>query len=261
MLAATAAVLREQRRRGLAGRRQRPRPGTGPLLARHRRGGRRRRPRRSPARWPGLSACPGSPSPRSTGPTEWWASRLTWMSPPLRGGGILADLAERDFTINAMALSARAAASLIDPFGGLTDLRARRLRAVSTASSQADPLRLMRAARFAHVLSLGSGPRLEAGRAAAGRRVGRAAAERVVTEMILTLDAGRAGDAARLWHELGLLQAVAAGDSGGRREQDAASRQDLWRSRSPTSAGRVPRGGGALARGLTGRWTGRSSAG
>lgn len=55
------------------------------------------------------------------------------------------DLVRRDFTINAMALSE--AGTLIDPWGGLADLRSRQLRHVSPAFSE-DPLRVLRAARL-----------------------------------------------------------------------------------------------------------------
>lgn len=56
-----------------------------------------------------------------------------------------ADLARRDFTINAMAETP--AGELVDPYGGAADLAARRLRHVSAAFVE-DPLRVLRAARF-----------------------------------------------------------------------------------------------------------------
>lgn len=56
------------------------------------------------------------------------------------------DLRRRDLTINAMARAADG--SLIDPFGGASDLAAKRLRHVSPAFSE-DPLRILRVARFA----------------------------------------------------------------------------------------------------------------
>jgi poly(A) polymerase len=70
-----------------------------------------------------------------------------------------ADLARRDFTVNAMALELRpgpagdsgtATAELIDPFGGLADLAAHRLRTPLSPeeSFTDDPLRMLRAARF-----------------------------------------------------------------------------------------------------------------
>lgn len=68
---------------------------------------------------------------------------------------IRADLARRDFTINAVAydpLEER----IIDPFDGLKDLRARLLRAVGVASERfaEDGLRVLRAARFVATLEL-----------------------------------------------------------------------------------------------------------
>jgi poly(A) polymerase len=60
-----------------------------------------------------------------------------------------ADLSRRDFTVNAMALSLPDA-ELIDPFGGLADLAATRLRTPlgPEESFTDDPLRMLRAARF-----------------------------------------------------------------------------------------------------------------
>ena len=56
------------------------------------------------------------------------------------------DLRRRDLTVNAMARDGRG--RLIDPFGGARDLEARVLRHVSPAFRE-DPLRVLRAARFA----------------------------------------------------------------------------------------------------------------
>ncbi len=55
------------------------------------------------------------------------------------------DLRRRDFTINAMALDHRG--TVIDPYGGLSDLAAGVLRHVSEAFAE-DPVRILRAARF-----------------------------------------------------------------------------------------------------------------
>ena len=56
------------------------------------------------------------------------------------------DLSRRDFTINAMVM--RLSGDLLDPLNGRADLHARALRACSTASFDADPLRIFRALRF-----------------------------------------------------------------------------------------------------------------
>jgi len=59
------------------------------------------------------------------------------------------DLLRRDLTINAIAQDEQG--NLIDPFGGMRDLRARVLRHVSDAFAE-DPLRVFRVARFAAML-------------------------------------------------------------------------------------------------------------
>jgi hypothetical protein len=125
----------------------------------------------------------------------------------VRGGSIVADLSQRDFTVNAMAVSLTGE-ELLDPFGGSAHLREGRLVAVSKQIFSDDPLRLMRAPRFCHTLGL----RLDEALARSIREEAPglvdAAAERVVTEMSLTLAAGRAAEAVRLWHDLGLLAVV-----------------------------------------------------
>jgi tRNA nucleotidyltransferase (CCA-adding enzyme) len=57
-----------------------------------------------------------------------------------------ADLKRRDLTINALAQTKEG--KIIDPYGGLADLKNKVLRHVSTAFSE-DPLRILRVARFA----------------------------------------------------------------------------------------------------------------
>ena len=73
----------------------------------------------------------------------------------LRGETIELDLAQRDFTINAIAVGLLdPSAETIDPHGGLADLERRVLRAVSQRSFSDDPLRILRAARLAAELEL-----------------------------------------------------------------------------------------------------------
>jgi len=59
------------------------------------------------------------------------------------------DLARRDFTVNAMAVSLAGEPELIDPHAGVTDLRAGLLRVLHPASFVDDPTRALRAARYA----------------------------------------------------------------------------------------------------------------
>ncbi|HDZ54276.1 MAG TPA: HD domain-containing protein [Candidatus Nealsonbacteria bacterium] len=67
--------------------------------------------------------------------------------------GIKEDLARRDFTVNAMALSQKA--EIIDPFGGQEDLKNKTIRTVGNPQDRffEDSLRMMRAARFATTLN------------------------------------------------------------------------------------------------------------
>ncbi len=140
---------------------------------------------------------------------EWGAYRVVG-SPghldvaAMRGGSLGADLALRDFTVNAMALPLDGGA-LVDPFGGRGHLEQGRLVAVGRRIFVDDPLRLLRAVRLAHTLDLTLDPALrELARAEAGR-LRETAAERVLSEVVLTLAAGRSAAAVGRWANLGLL--------------------------------------------------------
>ena len=100
----------------------------------------------------------------------------------LRDGDIRADLAARDFTLNAMA-EPLAGGELLDPHGGRADLEARRLRMVSPQALADDPLRTLRAVRIAVDLDLTIEPGTAAaiGREAPGLE--RVAAERIFGEL------------------------------------------------------------------------------
>jgi poly(A) polymerase len=94
------------------------------------------------------------------------------------------DLSRRDFTINAMALRLPEL-ELVDPFGGLADLSAHRLRTPlgPEVSFSDDPLRMLRAARFLAQLDLEPTPELvEAVRSGHGR-LSIVSAERIRDEL------------------------------------------------------------------------------
>jgi len=69
------------------------------------------------------------------------------------GDNLADDLARRDFTMNAMAVTLPSM-EFVDLFDGIADLAAKRIRTPGTAQSSFDddPLRMMRAARFASQL-------------------------------------------------------------------------------------------------------------
>jgi poly(A) polymerase len=101
---------------------------------------------------------------------------------PLRGGTIEADLALRDFTVNAIA-QPLAGGAPIDPLGGAADLRARRLRMAAPDAFAADPLRVLRLVRLALELELEVDAETLRGAAFHARRLDRVSPERAFAEL------------------------------------------------------------------------------
>jgi poly(A) polymerase len=126
------------------------------------------------------------------------------------GDSLLDDLARRDFTVNAMAVSLGPDRTVTDPFGGLGDLLTRRLRTpgAATESFLDDPLRMLRAVRFVAQLGLVPDPSVVAAMRALAPELGRITAERVQVELSKTLlqDAPRA--ALELFVDTGLAGVV-----------------------------------------------------
>ena len=107
---------------------------------------------------------------------------------------LVADLSRRDFTVNAMA--ARLPENvLVDPFGGLSDLRHKILRTPGRAedSFNDDPLRILRAARFVAELGLRPTPEVRAAMAKLAPRLEIVSAERISAELTKLLRASRPG--------------------------------------------------------------------
>lgn len=100
------------------------------------------------------------------------------------GDSIEQDLVRRDFTVNAMAV-ALPQKEFIDPHGGLEDLSARVLRTPGTPeeSFSDDPLRMLRAARFAAQLDFEVAPEVVAAMKAMSDRIEIVSAERVRDEL------------------------------------------------------------------------------
>src|SRR4051812_3198071 len=69
--------------------------------------------------------------------------------PEVRPASITEDLARRDFTVNAMAFPLSGDRDLLDPHGGVDDLRIGLLRILHETSFVDDPTRALRAARYA----------------------------------------------------------------------------------------------------------------
>jgi tRNA nucleotidyltransferase (CCA-adding enzyme) len=149
------------------------------------------------------------------------------------GDSIEADLARRDFTVNAMAWGARPGEEplFVDPHGGRADLARRLLRAVGDPDTRfrEDALRMVRAVRLAATL----GFEVEAETlAAVGRNADLAShlsGERISTEMLKLLAAPRPSVGLTLMAQTGLL-AVIAPDLARQRglPQNKVEGEDLW---------------------------------
>ena len=98
------------------------------------------------------------------------------------------DLMRRDFTVNAMALD-MTSGELLDSFGGRDDLEHRVLMTPSTPelSFSDDPLRMLRAARFAAQLDFRPAPEVVAAMTDMADRIEIVSAERVRDELIKTI--------------------------------------------------------------------------
>ena len=105
------------------------------------------------------------------------------------GDSLADDLARRDFTVNAMAVSLGPDRTVTDPFGGLGDLLAGRLRTPGPAvdSFADDPLRMLRAVRFVAQLGLAPVPEVIEAMRALAPELGRITPERVQAELSKTL--------------------------------------------------------------------------
>ncbi len=133
--------------------------------------------------------------------------------PVVRPAPIEHDLTRRDFSVNALALrlTGEQPAEIIDPCGGLRDLKAGRIRILHDASFQDDPTRMLRACRY--------GARLQAGlsrtTAQALRRdaatVRRLSSERLGTEWRRLLEDRAAPGALKRAAALGLPAAAIRG--------------------------------------------------
>ena len=126
---------------------------------------------------------------------------------PLAGRSIEADLAKRDFTINAIAVPL-SSGGYVDPFGGVEDLHARVLRMVSADAFAEDPLRTLRLARLACELDFGVDPGTVSVAAASVTGLAGVAPERVFAEFKRIVIADRALAGLELMDVLGATGVV-----------------------------------------------------
>jgi poly(A) polymerase/tRNA nucleotidyltransferase (CCA-adding enzyme) len=109
----------------------------------------------------------------------------------LRAPSIMDDLRLRDLTINALALPLSDALhmpdlwpALLDPTGGQPDLQAGRVRACSPTTMIDDPLRMLRAVRFAAQLDIALAPETDTTLREQAYRIDTIAQERIRDELL-----------------------------------------------------------------------------
>ncbi len=128
---------------------------------------------------------------------------------------IIDDLTRRDFSINAMAVAVDPANgtllepfTLLDPLGGAVDLEQGLVRAVSGEVFLNDPLRLLRAYRFAACLSFTIEPQTLRWIKANSNLLARPAPERIRYELEAIMASDRAADTFIKMNEARLLREI-----------------------------------------------------
>jgi tRNA nucleotidyltransferase/poly(A) polymerase len=125
-----------------------------------------------------------------------------------RGKDLSADLADRDFTVNALAAAVQTPDSIIDHHGGLADLEARLIRPVSEASIRNDPLRALRAVRQSAELGFSLTAECEGLIRRDGPALAQVAGERIADEVARLLAWPNAAPHLEYADRLGLLTTV-----------------------------------------------------
>jgi poly(A) polymerase len=129
----------------------------------------------------------------------------------LAGESLEQDLARRDLTVNAIAeplAMGEDPTALVDPFGGVDDLRGRRLRMVSEQSFSDDPLRTLRLARLAAQLGFAAEDATIVRARASAPALAAVAPERTFAELRALICAPHAVAGLALMDELGATAAV-----------------------------------------------------
>ena len=149
-------------------------------------------------------------------------------------GSLEADLARRDFTVNALAWGAESGVEpphLVDLHGGRADIAARLIRAVGEPRQrfEEDALRIVRAIRFATTLGFRIEPATLAAIRDAAPLVAHLSGERIAMELTKILAADRPSVGLRLMADTGVLAAISP-DLAAQRgiEQNKIPGEDLW---------------------------------
>ncbi len=125
-----------------------------------------------------------------------------------RGPGLEADQIGRDFTINALAVNLFEPGQLIDPLGGLSDLRTGWLRPCSPSSFTDDPVRILRGVRLALSLGFEILPETMSAMRQAVHKLPRVSPERQRDELFRILEGNQVSPAIRMLDKLGVIRLI-----------------------------------------------------
>jgi len=129
----------------------------------------------------------------------------------MRGDTVRTDLEHRDFTVNAMAIRIGERGipeEIIDPLNGREDLTQRLIRIAGPDAFISDPLRILRAIRFAAELGFTIEASTQKAMRAYAGLIGNVAGERIAVELLKIFAHSHAADFVRLMDELGIATVI-----------------------------------------------------
>jgi tRNA nucleotidyltransferase/poly(A) polymerase len=130
----------------------------------------------------------------------------------LQGESIETDLSQRDFTINAMAISLqnfiRGSKNFIDPHNGKYDIEKKIIRVLPGPIFLSDPLRMLRAFRFMSKIQFKIENATFNKIKELGAKINHVATERILSELKILLSSAEASPSIEAMHDSGILKHI-----------------------------------------------------
>ncbi len=130
---------------------------------------------------------------------------------PVFKNSLNSDLKRRDFTVNGIAISMDKNGSfkeIIDPLNGIRDLRKKIIRMTSPDAFCSDPLRILRAFRFAATLKFSIEPETLKSMEKYAGLLTKTASERILYELFIILRSENASEIIRLMDEVKITEVI-----------------------------------------------------
>ncbi len=124
------------------------------------------------------------------------------------GKNIDQDIQRRDFTINALYMDANEGREIVDLVGGIDDIKNGSIRCLDPAVFVSDPLRLLRAFRFAACLKFEIDSRTLAWIKQYSKSIDTVAGERISYELFLIFGVNKSASIIKMLAETGLLEVI-----------------------------------------------------